>query len=428
MDVRGIRIRSGGELIELSRKPDGWRLGPEPKDRADGALIARILEEAERLQIFDTIPESEINSDKDLKRFGLADSKNRIDILGDGESTIFFGKDAVGEKRVYVRRENSRTVYVVSNTLEEVAFQNASAFRDRRLTNYEPSQIDRLTIRKSGGEIELTRTPTGWAISKPLQAIADPSKVESVLQSVLGARILAFSDAGSASEASASVTGQGMELLWYPDDREAPDRLWIGTPTSRDNRLVVPAFYSARNSGYDLDGALAQLASITPDQLRDRQLLQLNLDTVDEIFITTGDVPTEWQRVGETWKAGDGRSEQVSNAEMERQIDLLKNVQVIEYRPATPSLLADAGFEKNGDRRVIFQSLVSENTPEAVAGKHPVATLQLGPEQNGRIPVRINDSPEIAFVASEPLSQLLSWMARTEGIAPTASPVQAPAE
>lgn len=426
MKVRGIRIRSGGELIELTRKPDGWRLGPEPKDRADGALIAKILDEAGRLQIFDTIPDSEIDSEKDLKKFGLADSKNRIDILGDGESTIFFGKDAVGEDRVYVRRENAQAVYVVSNTLEEVAFQSPSAFRDRRLTNYEPSQIDRLTIRRAGGEIEIARTPTGWAINKPLQARADSAKIESLLQVVLSARILAFSDAGSASEGSTSTPGQGIEVLWYPEDREAPDRLWLGTPILRDNRLVLPAFYSARNSGYELDAGLAQLASITPDQLRDRQLLQLNLDTVDEISVLDHGNSAAWQRSGDSWRTRSEPPKTVSNTDMAREVELLAKVPVIEYQPATPALLEESGFKASGGRRIVFESLVSENTPETTAGKQPVAILDLGSEIDGRMAIRINDTPEIAVVASGPLTRFLDWIGRDSKA--SSIPAPAPAE
>ena len=85
-----------------------------------------------------------------------------------------------------------RGVFLVSDELLKLAFRNPSDYRDRRLSDLTPDQIDRVLIRTQGGEIELVRDATGWRIVKPLHALADELRVEDFLKQLLGQRIVQF--------------------------------------------------------------------------------------------------------------------------------------------------------------------------------------------------------------------------------------------
>ncbi|MFM8981531.1 MAG: hypothetical protein ACKOLA_01255, partial [Spartobacteria bacterium] len=74
--------------------------------------------------------------------------------------------------------------------------------------------------------------------------------------------------------------------------------------------------------------------------------------------------------------------------------------------PATPGELAAASLTPPPSR-LEFLSVLSENTPEALAGEHPVLSLAIGPPQaDGTIPVHIEGTPEIAFVPASFLNRL----------------------
>lgn len=145
--VQKIRIISGDSDVELRRRGNGWQLGEKSKDRADTAAVERLLQTAAQLSFFDRIDGRELPSDKDWNEYGLKNPKRRIEFEGGEKLTLYLGKDGASEDRLYVRTGDSRDVYLVSDQILRQAFRPAGDFRDRRLTDLMPAQIDRLIIR-----------------------------------------------------------------------------------------------------------------------------------------------------------------------------------------------------------------------------------------------------------------------------------------
>ena len=173
--VRVIRISTGVSKFEIKRSGNGWQLGTKSNDRADSSLVERMLLAAAGMRYFDRIAGKEFNADSELRDYGLRNPKRTIEFDGDESATLFLGKDAVSEERIYVRTNGSRDVYLVSDELLKLAFRDVADFRDRRLTDLSPDQIDRVIVRRQGGEIELSRDATGWQIVKP-SALSQTSK------------------------------------------------------------------------------------------------------------------------------------------------------------------------------------------------------------------------------------------------------------
>ena len=63
--VRAIRISTGVNKLEIKRVGNSWQLGAKSKDRADSALIDRLLLAAAQLRYFDRIEGKEIKSDSE---------------------------------------------------------------------------------------------------------------------------------------------------------------------------------------------------------------------------------------------------------------------------------------------------------------------------------------------------------------------------
>ena len=91
---------------------------------------------------------------------------------------------------------------------------------------------------------------------------------------------------------------------------------------------------------------------------------------------------------------------------MEKIFEALASTKTSRYTPATPAALAAAGLNKP-DSRLEFLSVLSENTPEALAGEHAVLSLDIGyPQTDDTLPIHIIGSPEIAFVPAAFLNNL----------------------
>ena len=91
---------------------------------------------------------------------------------------------------------------------------------------------------------------------------------------------------------------------------------------------------------------------------------------------------------------------------MEGFFKTLSETKTSRYAPATPAGLAAASLNPPVSR-LEFLAELSENTPEALAGEHPVLSLAIGaPQPDGTLPVHIEGTPEIAFVPAAFLNNL----------------------
>jgi hypothetical protein len=380
--------------VVLRRRGDGWQLGEKSKDRASTTEVERILQTTAQLQFRDRIDASEIPGDKELNEYGLRNPKRRIEFDGDRKLTLYLGKDGANEDRLYVRTSESKDVYLISDQILRQAFRPAGDFRDRRLTDLRPGQIDRLMIRRPDGEIELVREARGWQIARPLHVSADEGKVNSFLDYLLGLKVSEFVTEDTGDLSSYGIAEGQKEITFYAEGSDRPQTLRLGT----DKNGVLFGQFTARDSVYRLPSESADLLKITPENLRDRKLLPVNLDTVDRIRVSTPDHTLVLNREGEGWVLTNGTDRfAASDAAIQAMVNALASAEVSQFTAATGDKLSAAGLT-NPQVKVEFLSVLSENTPEARAGEQVIASVAFGKREAGRVPARVGDSPEIASV------------------------------
>lgn len=407
MDLKGVRISSGSETVELSRQADGWTVGPAPDDRADSGRVGELLMTISGITIHDTIPGSEIRSEKDLRPFGLHDPRIHIEVLGSRSVKVSFGKEAVGEGRIYAQVQGDTSVYVVSNPMEDGAIPSKQELRDRRLTRYDATMVDQLILRSPNGELEIKRLPQGWNIIRPLMASADSERVTALLNGLLGAGIGSFST-DSKQKPPGPDQSDSIEVVFYPDDSDDADRVWLRADSDADGNPVTIVFYPARASVFVLDSGYHRLASVTPDQVRCRKLLPLNLDMVDMIRIERGGHEiARWKRESDHWTRAE-TGETTSSADVAATLAQLLNQTVSAYEIATQDTLLK-GQINDQSLSVFFDAIASENTPEAAAGTHPISQLKIGSTDTQDTFVQVNLDSEICRIPSASVHQFLDW-------------------
>jgi hypothetical protein len=392
--IREIRIVAGNDGFELARKENGWWIGPKPRDLASVEEVAKLLNAAASLEVSDHIRAEDLRGSHGLDDYGLENPRSQIDFVGDGQATLYFGKDAAADGRIYVRRADSKDVYVVSDELQRLAFRNAQDFRERRLTNLTPDDIEKFTIKRAGGEITLEHGAHGWEIARPFRARADDAAVEKLLKELLGVKILDFV-ADESDDLSAYGLGEPRaEWIFQVENEARPIALRVGADVNRPGDKAVLAQLTARDSVYHLPESAWSLAQTSPDDLRDRHLLELNLDTVDAIRVRDGGKNLTLQRAGEAWQT-EGRT--VPAADVKRLADALSDARVAAYLPLTPENLRQTGLDQP-QAEIHFDAWLSENTPEETSGRHPIATLTVGRQDGDKLSVRVDENPEICVV------------------------------
>jgi hypothetical protein len=396
--VDTVRVATGSSVFELRRKGDGWQIGPDLKDRADPKVVDKLLKTICSVTYLDRIKASEFKSEDDLAPYGLNKPKRKIEIRGGGENaTIYLGKDGANDSRVYARLDDDRDVFLIDDEIEDTAFRNPSELRDKRLTDLDPSRVDRFTIRQDGGLMELTRTATGWRIVKPLNAAADDVKVQKYLKEFLQLPIQEFIADDTGDISSYGVAEGQREISIYADGIERPQSLRLGSePPGFAGTLYAQA--TGRDAIVRISGTAQDFLTATPGTLRDRRLLPLNIDMVDAIRIESPKGKIDLRRKGEGWVIKSGKETTPAKAEIIYDlVRALGDTTVTKYASAPSASPAST---------ITFLSVLSENTPEATAGEHPIAKLEFFPPEGGMVMTRVSDAAETGLVPQKVLDSL----------------------
>ena len=381
--VNGIRIGNGGEIFELKRKGSGWQIeGGKLRDRADPAVVAELLKEAATLIYYDRISSGEVRSRDELSRFGLKSPKRWVEFEDHGRHKIFFGNESVVEGRIYALLEGSNDVFLVDDKLAGLVSAGLDKLRDLRLTDLASGQVDRVIVRREEGEMDIVRGPEGWRVVKPFSAAADETRVLEFLDSLLGLKISGFAGDDTGDLGVHGIEEGKSEIALYVEGRSRPLLLRFGARKGGE----ILAQFTPRDSVIRLPEATFDMVSAQPDQFRDRRLMPLNLDTIDLIRIGSPDSSFDLQRDGERWRvvASDG-SRPASQAALQRMITALGETRVAQFLGQSPPTEPPV-------RTVSFFSILSENTPEARAGEHPVAGISLWPNGEGGVIAAIDGS------------------------------------
>jgi hypothetical protein len=391
-DIRHISIKNGDQSFRIKREEDGWLLETANPDAANPDAVDAIFKTALGTPVFDRIDPSEIRDQQNLATYGVLKSSLQLDFKGDRPLSLLFGKSSPDGNRTYVSFEKSNAVYLIPNDLAKLITLPPDNFRDRRIAPIDPDRVRRIEIRQGTTSLELENNGRGWRIIKPLDAAADNEAVAAMLKKWSSGRLASFDQSSKKTESSPAPFDQASEIRIFSEDMTEPTIISIGKPRADG---FVPLKLQPRNIGGTAPPALAEASAIDLNQLRDRSLARLNPDLIDLIRWQDGGSKTETRRHEGRW-----------SGPVERFFKILSETKTSRYAPATPADLATASLNPPVSR-LEFLSVLSENTPEALAGEHPVLSMAIGaPQADGTIPVHIEGTPEIAFVPSSFLNNL----------------------
>ncbi len=416
--INGIIIENGDDRIELRRVEDKWRLESPIKDQADEATVEGLLAEVENWQKESTIAADELEKNKErLEEFGLVKPRLRLKLQGeDAPPEIVFGRDSAFEGRMYVRLANSRDAFIVSQGVKQAITRKPEEFRDKNLTDLATGEVTRLLLATPAGEMELQKTGERWEIVKPMKTAADTQKVNDLIARLTTARVEKFVAEDSADlKPYGLAEPRGSVTLFGSGTPPAPKVLQIGKAAGPEGAEVYVRFVP-RAAVYTVPKALETVLQLTPDALRDRQLLRFDPDILDRITLEAPGAKTVLARQEEKWTLASRNNSPADSAEVNRLLQALQGEQVARFVDNVASDLAKYGLDRPS-LQLTLSSFASENTAESQAGERPFAKVAFGRTEGDIVFARVADDPFIvavrrAFVENIPADPL-RWQETT---------------
>lgn len=181
--VEKIEITENGETVELKREGDEWVVSTAKGYPADNIAVNRMFDEMDEMTSKELISE---NPDKHPK-FKVNKDGIEVKMLDKEGKTVahfFVGKIGPDYISTYVRRADSKKVYLIPRTLRPVFGKGKTGWCDKEVISFNIDDVSQIDLEDSGTSISLKRTEKGWEMTKPEKTEADKDAVEQILRTL----------------------------------------------------------------------------------------------------------------------------------------------------------------------------------------------------------------------------------------------------
>lgn len=325
-DVNRVELKRASGGFTLVRQGKSWAFEAPGRYRAnvDGvnSWLKGVLEDA-------TVDRTVEGKPQDLSTYGLDKPTVELILTGRGGDTrtLQLGKDFkapgdTGGGVFYAREAKDGRLFMLSTVqLEALRDKKLDDLRDKRLVELgEPKDVQKVTLARANGAVELERQGEKWKMTQPYAAPADRTSVESEL---LGQLKTAESET-FADNAATDLAKYGLDhpqLTITVSDKQGPHVVLF---TQKDGKV-----YSMRQGDREVvvvpKGTFDSLNK-QPADLRDRQLISLTRDKIAFIDLKNARGNTKLQKVsGNQWMVtgADGKQKKAKKDQVDRILDTL---------------------------------------------------------------------------------------------------------
>lgn len=266
-------LRSNTPLVRVVREGPGWRMRLPIACPAQKPAIEALLEALDETQPSRWLSVADLGTNS-LASFGLEATALTVKLEVAGRPVLLQlgGQAPVGEQ-FYLKQDGTDGVFVMPNALLAKLPRSADHWRDRSLLSLEGVAYDRFEVRGKTPGFEAQKDASGsWRLTKPLLARADSSRIETVINSLRSARVVAFlSDSPKVDLEPLGLQPPENEFILGRGTNDLV-RIQIGNiPADATNfvRVRLPATTNLVLAPV----AVGQLARLALANFRDRQLL-----------------------------------------------------------------------------------------------------------------------------------------------------------
>ncbi|MFQ5848753.1 MAG: DUF4340 domain-containing protein [Candidatus Methylomirabilales bacterium] len=295
--VTALTIRRGKNSITLTKGEGGWRMSQPVEDRGDKKEITALLANVTGATIERTLEAP----GGPLGDFGLQDPAVVLTLhLRETERpfTLEFGSQTPAGLSVYARRRGEQKILIAPGTLKAFLEKKPSVFRSKVPLFFEQNKVTALMVRTDLLRFRLEHEKETWRFTDPIEATADAGKVGNLIRSLTQDQVRAFLDRPPTNLKSLGLDPPRGEIrLTLKGGGEVT--LLLG---ARKKAGSVYARRGGEDHVLELKKAFVKNLPHKVADLRDRTLLALDRDKVQQIALTSLKGRTRLQKVEGRWR------------------------------------------------------------------------------------------------------------------------------
>ncbi|MDA2935037.1 DUF4340 domain-containing protein [Acidobacteria bacterium AH-259-D05] len=181
-EITAVEIsRPQEETILLNKVEDRWVIKHPIETSADTSTVGSLLRDLESASRERSFPDA----GWEAKKYGLHNPRITLAIeTGKEQRTLLIGSEDFTGNSMYVQFEGGSEVFLTSTNLFTAADKKLLQWRNKKILEFERSQVHTIEIANSEGQVRLKRQEEDWFLEAPLGERADQNKVSSLLSAI----------------------------------------------------------------------------------------------------------------------------------------------------------------------------------------------------------------------------------------------------
>jgi len=389
-----------------------WKLDKPTEVGVDDSLTQGFFSSLKDLKVGTAIDSSTL--DRDFSVYGLDKPPLTLVVheLGKGPIELAFGKKNEYLSQRYVKVSGRPDIFMVDESVFTSLNKSASDLRDKKPIKIFDQDVASFTVKTAAGQFKLTQSAPGeWQIVEPISKPAVTIKVAELLRALKDLHVAEFLDGKKHDDPLYGLGKPAAAVSIAFKEGHKPERMNVdvGVVPSADGKpesTTVYFTFSDAPSVYKTTWNPITKLSITPDDLREKKLVNVDLEDVSKIKLERPGSPALELAYDKEWSVNGKPGDRTFVEQVVRNI---VNLEAAEF----PMNSAAAGFDQ--------PQLTITVTPKA-AGKSPIVVTfgKAGTLKNGAgVFARVGEAGESVLVKETDFKQV---NAREESLLVVATP------
>lgn len=350
-----IELKDDGKEIICVRENGEWKIKPQNFE-ADKQEIKNLLEKILKIE-----KERDLGTIENPEEFGLKNGNKKITIGSPGAKfSLFIGDESPTESYFYATKDKKNLFLISKWDVKDILEKKVFDLRDKRIigVEIEKEKITGIEIERGKRKYVLKKEKGYWKILKPLEDLADKSKIEDIISDLKDEKIKSFVE--KADMRKTGLAKPSAVLKIFIGNRSYS--LTFGN--EKDGEIF--AKNSLKPYIFTIDKKILEDIPENASELREKDVFTFNKGDVIAIEIKNKKEQFTLIKKDDKWKIEKGKKK-ISKEKVDDFIDDLLFLQIEDFLKYSPSSLKKMGLE---NPEIKISAVLPEGKRESIyAGK-----------------------------------------------------------
>jgi hypothetical protein len=188
-DVEKIIFKNDGRTIQFQREEEEWLITNPIEAKADKYEVNRLADDFSNLRIERVVEEEP----SDLEKYGIP--QKEIELYTKGQDIpikIQIGMQNPLDNTFFAKKVEEKRVVLIPSSLKSLLEKKVFDFRQKDIFKFESDQAKGVKLRAKGVQWEAEKQDEDWFLRKPVNALAQKSKINDILYAMSNLKATAF--------------------------------------------------------------------------------------------------------------------------------------------------------------------------------------------------------------------------------------------